>query len=522
MVIGSVTMIRAAVWLYYHFRPYTEANKHTRVWVLFLFMIASGALWGVAAAPLFSLSTNYESVLLLLVYATLVSGTLVSLSSILPVFISYATLVITPLGIYLLSQDMPVLNTLGAGLFVFLLAHILMSLNVERAIVDMISLRDKNEILILELLEKNQLAERANSDKSEFLAAISHDLRQPLHAMGLYLNGLCPYVNKQGKEVLNKAQESAVSLRNMFNGLLDLSRLDSDAFEPDIKVIRLASLLPKIAEDFANQADEKGLVLETEILEIGVCSDPNLLERLIRNLMANAVQYSEVGRIVLRTTLDGDKVTITVQDEGRGIPENELDNIFSEYHQLKYGERDRNRGVGLGLAIVLRICTILSIPIDVESQLGQGSSFSIKLPMVKLSVVEHKEQKQSPWDLQDQFVVVIDDEQDILEGTGQLLAAWGCEVITADSGQKAITQLAEQASMPAVLVVDYRLKEETGVEVIAKIRAEYKHNIPAMIITGDTIVDLSIEARDYDLLILHKPVSPAELRTAIYQLIRPG
>jgi signal transduction histidine kinase len=431
----------------------------------------------------------------------------------------YATLVITPLGLYLILLDDQELIILGSSLFIFLLANILMSFNVERSIVDMIVLRDNNEKLITELRAQKNIAEQSNIGKSKFLAAISHDLRQPMHAMGLFLNGLEPYVRKPGEEVFNKVQNSAIALRSLFNGLLDISRLDSGVVEPTLEVINLAPFLQKIIDGFHGEAEEKGLTLKYELLQLGVRSDPMLLERVIRNLLANAIQYTDSGQVKLVASRQDDRVTITIEDEGRGIPKDELNNIFSEYHQLHNAERDRSKGVGLGLAIVRRICTLLSIPIEVRSYLGQGSTFKISLPVADITTLKTTDISRSPWNLHGYLIVVVDDEQDIRDATERLLKEWGCDTIVVGSGSEAIEQLSGETEMPKLLIVDYRLREETGIDVIAQIRSLYTREVSAMIVTGDTMVDLKKVAGENDLVVLHKPVSPAELRTAIHLLI---
>ena len=519
LTMSALTLIRAAVWYYYHIRPYNHTNIKVRSLVLLIFVSLSGFLWGVAGISFINISSSFESMILMLVIAGLVSGALVSLASVLAVYILYATLLLLPVGLYLILQDDLTLITLGASIYIFLLANILMSFNVERAIINSIILKDDNRKLIAQLIEQKDIAEKSNLEKSKFLAAISHDLRQPLHAMGLFIDGLQPYVSESGKKVLGKVHDSSRALKNLFNSLLDLSRLDAGVVKPYLEDFSLVPFLQKIVDEFASQAKMKGLYLEVNLCETGVQSDPVLLERVIRNLLANAIQYTDTGRILLENSIDGDLVTIRIQDEGRGIPEEELDNIFSSYHQLDNAERDRNKGVGLGLSIVRHICVLLSIPIQVDSRVGHGSSFSIKVPVVEQVQEKQKKPKKVKWDLQGQFIVVIDDEQDVRAATKQMLESWGCDTITAKSCEEALEKLVTKSSRPTVLIADYRLVGENGIEVIAEIRRHYGHNIAAMIITGDTTADFSGEAKQHDLLVLHKPISPAELRTAIYQLI---
>lgn len=520
--ISIVSFIHAGVWLYYHFHPFTEDNSQSRIIIFSILIIFSAICWGSAGAMFFNQNLSYESILIMLIYAALVSGMLITISSIAGLFILYAYIIIFPLAVFLIAHSEPVLTALGLSLFLFFFVNILLSINSQKAVLDMFILKDENEALIANLSKQKSQAEQANSEKSKFLAAISHDLRQPMHAMGLFLSGLRPYVNKEGSTILTKVQDSAAVLSGLFNDLLDLSRLDADVIKPNIENLELTHFLQNIEQEFHRLAVDQGLKFESNINTLSVRSDPVLLDGVIRNLLSNAFQHSGSDTVRLECALNETKrsVTISIVDQGCGIPKPEIERIFSAYHQLHNGERDRRKGVGLGLAIVRRVCKLLYVPLNVESILGQGSTFAIELPIADEIIEIPDNDSVAPWDLQGSFIVLIEDEKEIREGTQKLFLSWGCQTIAARSGMDAIAQLKHYAQTPTALVVDYRLKGETGVDVIEQIRASFDLYIPAMIVTGDTSIDLLDSAKKYEFIVLYKPVSPAEYRTAIYQLIR--
>lgn len=521
IIASIVVFVRIALWFYYQKHPINKANSRQRLFTLLAIVSLTGTLWGVAGVMFFDPSTPNNRVLLILVYGYLVAGSTATITSVCPLFLVYPFLSISPLGLFLIFHEDPSLKALGASICIFLLLNVLMVINREREVVKMFRLTENNQKLIAELLEQKYLAEQSNRGKTELLAAISHDLRQPMHAMGLFLNGLHPFVSQSGEEVFNKVQNSAGVLRNLFNGLLDLSRLDANAVKLHKELIDLSSFLQKIVFDFSAEAQEKGLHLESKIEEVGVYTDPILLERVIRNLMANAIQYTDSGLVCLMNSVDKGFVTIAIQDEGRGIPEEELNNIFSEYHQLNNAERDRSKGVGLGLAIVHRICELLSIPIQVKSRLGKGSTFSVKLAVANSPLIESQPiQKAKPLSLKGELVVLVDDEQDIRDGTERLLKSWGCGTIVAATSKRVMSQLEVQKTVPSILIVDYHLIGELGTDVIAQVRDQYKQNIPAMIITGDTTKKFSNILQDDNIAVLYKPFSPVEFRKTVNQLIR--
>ena len=520
-VLGMVILlfVRWVIWRLHSRQPFDNHNIHSRAIVIFVLAAIAGIAWGIAGVAFFSITAPLDNMVLILVFAALLSGGLVTMSGFLPIYFVFSVTLIAPMGFYLMFQSEHQFFVMGGSFLIYLLASLSMSINIERAITETFQLQNENALLIDELREQKDIAEKANLDKSRFLAAISHDLRQPMHAVGLFISALGPHVKPTGKVILDKSHSSIIALRSLFNGLLDVTRLDSGKIEAEIVPLDLEPFLARIVEGFMGQAEGKGLKLNLYNKNIFVNSDPLLLERVVRNLLSNAIQYTDQGVINLRCTATDSKVMIEVQDEGMGIPRIEQENIFSEYHQLNNQERDRSKGLGLGLAIVRRICKILEISLSLKSTPAQGSVFSLEMPIAERTSVGAQEIDQPTWNLTNQSIVVIDDEQDILDAMGQLLGMWGCAKILGKSTQEAMEQVRERSFVPSILIVDYRLRGETGLETIAQFRSEFNRTIPAILITGDTTSSLLKNDKLKETIFLHKPVSSAELRTAIFQLI---
>jgi two-component system, sensor histidine kinase len=246
-----------------------------------------------------------------------------------------------------------------------------------------------------------------------------------------------------------------------------------------------------------------------------------LMERVLRNLVSNAIRYTDQGRVVIGCRRRGDAVSVQVWDTGRGIPSDQQERVFQEYYQIGNPERDRTRGLGLGLAIVRRLTDILQCRLDLCSEPGRGSCFAVTLPVSHEMVDETDLADEAPAGaLTRGLVIVVDDEVAILDAMYALLTKWGHNVVAAASGDAAVARLADVPVRPDLIICDYRLRAaENGIEVIERLRSEYNALIPAMLITGDTAADRLAEAKASGLLLLHKPVSNSKLRAAIANLI---
>ena len=370
--------------------------------------------------------------------------------------------------------------------------------------------------------DRTRQLELANRAKSRFLAAASHDLRQPMHALGLFVGQLSDMIQyPEARKIVDQVHASVEAMEQLLNALLDISKLDAGVLTPQIEDFPLATLLQRMENNFAAEARAKGLRLRVRPCHLAVRSDPLLLERIIMNLVSNAVRYTERGGVMVGCRRRGKRVRIDVWDSGIGIAEDKQGEIFQEFIQLGNPERDRSRGLGLGLAIVERLARLLNHRIDLVSTPGRGSRFSIELPLGETQQTSPERRASAPLSnsMRGLFVVVVDDETLVRAGMQGVLHGWGCHVVNAGSGDEVLALLAEHERTPDVLISDYRLREnETGIEVINRLRTHYASAIPAALISGDTAPERLREAKDSGYVLLHKPVSPAKLRAMLIYL----
>ncbi len=390
--------------------------------------------------------------------------------------------------------------------------------------------RFNNEFLVEQLQAQKQLVEsalaeanEANRQKSRFLAAASHDLRQPMHALGLFTSAIRPHIaTSEGHAIVDKIESSVGSTEVMFNALLDVSRLDAGILLPDVKAFAVGDLLARLVAEYSPRADAKHLSLRLRSTPKLVLSDPTLLERVIRNYLSNAVRYTQRGRILLGTRVRNGTLRIEVWDTGDGIPQEKIDEIFQEFYQLGNPERDKAKGLGLGLAIVKRIGELLSHPIEVKSRLGHGSQFSVSVPLA----IGNSPVATSAGDIQyddsvliGAAILVIDDDRNVLEAAHILIKQWGCYALSAVSTADALAQLRDDDRAPDVILSDYRLRDgETGIEAIRQIHSVWG-NMPAALITGDTAPDRLKEATASGYELLHKPLNPQRLKMALCRML---
>jgi CheY-like chemotaxis protein len=309
-------------------------------------------------------------------------------------------------------------------------------------------------------------------------------------------------------------------MEKLLDALLDISKLDAGVLTPQVADFAINPLLARMETAFAAAAQAKGLRLRVLPTRLIVRSDPVLLERIVMNLVSNAVRYTERGGIVVGCRRRGGQARIEVWDSGVGIPADKRAEIFQEFYQLANPGRDRSKGLGLGLAIVERLARLLGHRIELASTPGQGSVFAIELPRGEARTVAGASQVPAGAIIAGAYVVVVDDEALVRDGMQGLLTGWGCHVMTAASGDEALARLAGHERIPDAIVSDYRLGDgETGVHVIERLRAESGMEIPAVLISGDTTPELLRAAKAGGYHLLHKPVPPAKLRAMLSYLL---
>ncbi len=359
-------------------------------------------------------------------------------------------------------------------------------------------------------------AERANAAKSRFLATASHDLRQPLQSLLLFLEALRPHVkDTAGKTMLTHLGRGLDAMKDLLDGLLDISRLDAGAVAPAFEDFSIQPLVDQLATSYAPVAAVKDLKLRVLPCNGTVRSDPTLLGRMIRNLLENAVRYTESGEIALECHREGMTLRILIRDTGIGIPPDHLDQIWEEFHQVGNIERDRNQGLGLGLAIVQRLSMLLDHPVEVRSTLSEGSTFTITVPLGGAALARPSVGTMTGSG-GGRFAVVVDDDAIVLMGLQSILQSWGYEVLVAGSIEEVLERLHADGRRPDIVITDYRLREQRfGTEGIVEIRRLLGADIPGILLTGETGPECAQKAETLNLAMLYKPVTPRQLGDAM-------
>lgn len=381
-------------------------------------------------------------------------------------------------------------------------------------------------------------AEQKSKAVSEFFAGASHDLRQPLHAMGMFAEALRGSDDKgEQKQLLEKLMLSINNMSELFSDLLNLSRLDSTATKPKLSTVQLGDIFKKIKADFYVVAEEKGLQLFVDDSDLSLTSDSIMLERILRNLVSNAIRYTEKGDVVLGVKSSTHVIEIQVTDSGPGIPEEKQKAIFQSYIQLEEESKETAKGFGLGLSIVDRLSHLLGYQIKLVSNPGQGSCFSVLIPIQKtqedvsnLTDIDPSIEAETAESLTSSEPInakvnqpfagltflLIDDDASILDAMNTLLTGWGGSCILAGTAGKAVEQLDELGIVPALIISDYHLSEhDTGFEAINSVIEYLDEDVPAIVITGHEESDDFIAQNELQLSVLHKPLKPAQLRALI-------
>lgn len=414
---------------------------------------------------------------------------------------------------------------LGFGMVVVSVAMLMFSHNFHQVLTTSILLNIRNRELAAENAAKKEEAEKANQSKSRFLAAASHDLRQPIHTLGLFVAAAKHPTTVQEHALIIDRIESAVgSLAALFDSLLDISRLDAGILQPQFKTVALRPILQKLLIEHGPEANAKNLKFRFRCPDISVRTDPLLLERMIRNLLSNALRYTNTGGVLIACRKRVAYVRIEVWDTGIGIASEKQAQVFEEFYQIGNAERDRRHGVGLGLAIVTRIAALLQHPLRLDSRVGRGSCFGVEVPIGGIHSEEAGLTNQIAYDddtvLLGTVIVVIDDEADILAALELLLKQWGCVVISADSGVQACDKLQCSGVAPDLILSDYRLRNnETGIGVIGQLRSTFGDNVPALLVTGDTAAERLRDTTLSGLDVLHKPVNADQLKQALIKTL---
>jgi|JI10StandDraft_1071094.scaffolds.fasta_scaffold199444_1 signal transduction histidine kinase/CheY-like chemotaxis protein len=391
--------------------------------------------------------------------------------------------------------------------------------------------RSENARLTKRIEAEREAALEANASKTRFLAAASHDLRQPMHTVGLLVDILRDQLPPgESRRLAERVHSAAGAMEFLLDGLLDLSRLDGGQLIVRREIVSLSAILRSLAVRFEPLAERKGLKLTIEPTAARVETDPVLAERMLGNLLDNAIKYTDRGSVTLRATPSERFVRIDVSDTGCGIPTALSERIFEEFYQVGNSERDRSKGLGIGLAIVRRTAALLDHPTSVASEVGRGSTFSIDLPRSSVGALRADDRSEQARvlaplasgdaageiDLRGLFVLVIDDEAEVREAMQSALESWGCPVLSTASGAEALVRLGDHLRSPDLIVCDYRLREgENGLDVVARLREALGESVPALLLTGDLLTTEIDRIRASGLDLVRKPLHGPALRERI-------
>jgi len=516
-----------AIWQLVLWRLFWRANPADSEWGVWArwFCAASfveGCRWGLGEIWLATPGSIDQQLWVLLVACSASASSVSSLGSYTPAFYLLLAPATAPFAIWSAMQGGALHWAMALLDVVFGAAVALLGLEQGRSLAAALRLRFENLDLAEDLKFQKDRAEIASAAKTSFLAAASHDLRQPLHAVGMFTAALAGRRMDAGsRRLIGQIAESVEAMNGLFDALLDVSQLDAGVVQSRPAVFAIQPLIDRICREHAPELAAKGVALAVHPCSLRVRTDAILLEQIIRNVVSNAVRYTETGRVVVGCRR-GERLCIEVWDTGPGISTEHQSSVFQEFFQVGNPERDRTKGLGLGLAITKRVASLIDCPIALRSTPGKGTRFTISVPIAPAGEAPNpmaEEIVAAPSATGQGLIAVVDDELAIQQAMQSLLADWGYEVVAAGSGAALLERLGRRK--PRLVICDWRLRDrETAMSVIDSVRRVFNDDIPALLITGDTAPERLRQAHDTGLLLLHKPVAGGRLRASIGNLLR--
>ena len=508
-----------------------ERERWGRAWAVG--STIAGSLWGLASLLWFMPGDpGHQALLIVCLFGVIIGG--LNLTTVLKAsFYGFVLPAVLPLIARVAVEGDEVHLFIAAVLLVVFVFVLRFGHGLNDLLTGSLAIRFEKIDLIGELQAQTAAADRAraaaeaaNLGKTRFLAAASHDLRQPLHAMALFAAALSAKARDLDlRSLVGSINASVEALEQLLSALLDISKLDTGAVVPNRSAFPLAPSLERIEQEFAPLAAAKGLRLAVVRTRMWVESDPLLLERILSNLASNAIHYTTRGGVVIGARRRGERTAIEVWDSGVGIAAGERERIFEEFYQVGNVERHSARGMGLGLSIVRRLAALLEHPLLVDSRPGRGSRFVIEVPRAPSSALAPMPATSSAATgspLAGMQVAVIDDEEIVVDGMRALYSAWGAEVVAGTTGDALLTAMGEACRCPDLIVADYRLAGgELGTQVVSRLRHELGTLIPALLISGDSSPDALRAMRESHCEVMLKPVLPGELQALSVRLLTP-
>jgi len=508
------------------FNPTTQQWEH----ILTGLSIISALAWG--SLVFFIPENAVYSLTIACIFFACIGGALGAVGNHFPVFTAFAVPIALLLTVHFLLHGGILFISMALVTIAYTAACIYISYHFTKTSRQESILNEQNKQLVKQLSHEKEQAERANADKSRFLAAANHDLRQPLQAMNLFIEALYQELeSSHHQNLLKKLRESMQSMDELLGALLDMSKLDAGLIHVNKKGFFLLPVLKKLETQLKRQViKDVVLSLPTSVCtpqdnisslaisDVIVQSDPVLLENIIRNLLSNALKYTKQGKVSIQCAQEEEYYILTIEDTGIGIASEEQEQVFDAFYQVENIARDRSKGIGLGLSIVKHACQLLQHKMTMHSEINQGTRFEIYLPVASKATLMPTATLVIP--AFNTSILVIDDDQTILDGMLAMITHWGCTVFTASSQAQASKALKENPHI-SLLLADYRLQDGcTGIHVIKEARIILKQpTLPGIIITGDTSPDILQSIENERFHTLHKPIKPAQLRTLMRHLL---
>ena len=479
-----------------------------------------GAAWGTLAATviLFGRDAPDEALLIFFILATFATFQAANPSRYPAAYYGWLACSMAPTLVAAALQPGEMYRTLTLVGTLFVAAVSLIGRHSYLYLIASITKRQENERLMEDLTRQKETLDVAIRAKTHFLAAASHDLRQPMQAAVLLVESLQERVtDPETRKIVRSIRSSVRSMAALLNAILDISRFDAGTVKPERSHFRVNNVLDRLRTSFAQQAAERNLNLHVLRSSAVIESDQILLYRILANIVGNALRYTERGRVLVGCRRRAGSLVIEVWDTGPGIPEDELGEIFREFYQLGNPARDRDQGLGLGLAIVDRTTKLLDHPLRVRSRVGHGSMFSVQVPLGSAEGIQSADRsRRADWaSLEGCMVLVVDDETEIRAAMTILLEGWGCRVTAVASAAEVRDWLAASSDVPDVVVSDYRLPgEQNGINVIHLVRETHPGTV-GILVTGDIAPQVLRDAEASGFKLLHKPLRPARLRSLL-------
>ena len=525
LLLVSVVLIvrRTLLWRLPRLAGYTDREK---LRIAILLNVAQGVVHGLSLL-FFPFLPEFERAIQSMILVGLCAGAVATNVGYMPVLAAYLAPTLIPLALmWAVSPGVPDAGWIerSTAVLIALFGAILVALGRDayRLFRESFAIRmeqvELNERLKIALAR----AEEANRAKTRFLAAASHDLRQPMHTLSLFGAALAMCdLDSRTREISQNINLALQGMASQFDALLDISKLDAGVVHANPAPFEPRRLVERLQHEFAPVAQAKGLAFVTTCTFDGVVeTDRMLLERIVRNLLDNAIKYTDAGTVRLDVVATGRDVMIAIADTGRGIPKAEHARVFEEFYQLDNPERDRARGFGLGLSIVKRLSDLLGIEVEMTSAPGKGTTFRLRLPGVEGAIVNSVPAEAVVARLAGVHVLVIDDERHVRLGMKTLLEGMGCRATVAEGTSRAVEEA--RADRPDVVVADFRLRgDDDGITAVRSIRELYPE-LPAILLSGDTAPDRLREAEEAGIALLHKPVGGAALARAIAGVREPA